>query len=697
MINKVFNKQIHRFYIFFSILVLLLNITLQENNAAATFIPLNSATTISPAQTVFFTNVSVDPNIIPNKPFQVSADLQSVNPSQLLVSISVSPDVSVTSPVVAKLTNSPYGNTVRATWTLVTGKPGSYPITINAVSNFPIDSQQFTLNITVGYSKSLVVTDINVPGNIIQNTIFPVTLNLKNILSIPDSNIIAQISVPTGLAILNNPTSYIASLDPSKEAQFKWNVMAGAAGSYVISINYTSAVAGSHTETIGVNVGKFAFADITTQSVTINGIPTLSPSAAPGDKFLPLDVKLINTGTIPIYNMTSKLVLGNVFTIRSSQNENNVSNLYSNVTNFHPDIFQTGVLEVGQTIDAVYYVDIPNNITTGIYDSYLSVTFSDGNKLYSKDLSFPILISNTGIKISSVTLNGITSYPGDVADQLNVKLLNTGSYVANVQTTLKLPNELMPSWGNSTSAYFAQINPLQTVNATYYINIPQNASAGHHPLSMIVTTQKGETVLPIDFIVSPKAIFVLKSVDSSQLYPGASNVPLTITLENNATIPANFVTTKLLTGNLIPGVKSTTLTAVGNEENVGTIQPGQVFTTTFLVDMDPAGKSGDQSTSLEIDWTQNDAGTTPFVQSLPVQLSIPQGASYMLYEGGIPLLYILIVVVIITLIIVFSRMRKKRLELINSALKDESNKMNYIQIRDEVEVDEKDEMSHDSP
>src|SRR2546430_5100353 len=91
-----------------------------------------------PTQNIFFTNVHVDTNPVPNKPFTVYADIQSqsVNWSDLIVYITAPRGLSVVSPLVSNLAFTTEGNTMRATWTLMASDTGSYPITITAHSNF---------------------------------------------------------------------------------------------------------------------------------------------------------------------------------------------------------------------------------------------------------------------------------------------------------------------------------------------------------------------------------------------------------------------------------------------------------------------------------------------------------------------------------------------------------------------------------
>ena len=130
---------------------------------------------------IFFTNVVVDTNPVPNTPFTVHADLrsQSVNWSDLVVYITAPNGMSVMSPIISNLGFTDKGNSVRASWTLMTSDTGSYPITITARSNFPPDKQIFSFNVNVGFPHSITLNDMIVPGNIFPNDIFTVGINLE--------------------------------------------------------------------------------------------------------------------------------------------------------------------------------------------------------------------------------------------------------------------------------------------------------------------------------------------------------------------------------------------------------------------------------------------------------------------------------------------------------------------------------------
>jgi hypothetical protein len=176
----------------------------------------------------------------------------------------------------------------------------------------------------------------------------------------------------------------------------------------------------------------------------------------------------------------------------------------------------------------------------------------------------------------------------------------------------------------------------------------------------------------VNFIVAPKAQFQVISEDDSQLYPGATNVPFKIIIKNTGTVAAQTIITKLLSGNSVPGVKSDSITSVGNMENIGTVFPGQTFVTTFLVNLDPNFAAGDKSTNVEIDWAQNSTNTSNvFVQTLIVPYHIANGPSYLLYYNTIPWTYIIIVMFLVVGLSIFITKRRKKIQLMESTISKE--------------------------
>jgi hypothetical protein len=206
--------------------------------------------------------------------------------------------------------------------------------------------------------------------------------------------------------------------------------------------------------------------------------------------------------------------------------------------------------------------------------------------------------------------------------------------------------------------------------ASFFVNVSPNVQAGAYPVSMILSDDKGQSVSDFTFDISPKANFLVTGVDDSQLYPGATNVPLKLTVKNSGNITAETVTAKLLGANSITGVKSSTITSVGDVVLSGNVLPGQSVPMTFIVNLDPTFVAGEQTTSVEIDWTQS-SNSTSFVETVTVPYHLNSGPNYLLYYQGFPLTYFIVAAVIVAILIAYIIGRKRQSERVSLAMENQ--------------------------
>lgn len=594
-----------------------------------------------PTPNIFFTNIHVDANPVPNKPFTVYADVQSqsINWSDLIVYITAPAGVSVVSPTVSSLAFTSQGNTQRASWTLLASDTGSYPLTITAHSNFPLDTQTFDVTVNVGSPHSLVLSGISVPGSLFANDNFTASITLKNSGTVADTNVLAQIFVPAGLQLLDDVSQSVSSLGPGQEVVLKWRLKAENAGSHVISFNYSSTNSGHNSASTGVNVGTKPVATGALLSITTHST-TLRPNS-----INPIVVDVTNNGVQDVHNLQIVSASGGGYL--SSNTPLWIGDLAKNDK-------KTLTLQIN-TSNETLPLQIP-----------ILVKYDSGGNSYAETYQTGLQLENhPDFKINTIAVNPPLSYAGDTADKIDVQIFNAGMEANDVYATLNVPNGISPAWGGATSVYFGKIDTFQTVTASFFVNVHNEILSGNYPLSLSVKTGDQQTPLNVNFIVAPKAQFQLISQDDSQLYPGATNVPFKVEIKNSGTMTAQTITTKLLSGNSVPGVKSDSITNVGNMEDIGTILPGQTFVTTFMVNLDPEFVAGDHSASIEIDWAQNStSASNSFVQTVMVPYHVANGPSYLLYYGAIPWTYVIFFAVLTASSVAFLRLRKKKMAMI---------------------------------
>ena len=737
-----------------------------NNFQNSVFAQSNSETT-EPVQNITFKNVIVDTNPVPNKIFKISTLISTTSPSDLIVSLDVPSGISITSPIVANLEYNRNGNDRIASWEIIATQSGTYPVTITARSSNPNETDRFQLNVVVGSLNSLLVTDIDIPGDIFQNDVFTVGITLKNTGKAQDDNVRSQITVPSGLHLLDKFSAPPLTLNSTKDATFKWKIQAEKSGSYIIMFDYSSINSGSNSVQATVNVGSKSVSDIRVSKITLAGVDSMASLVGSGDKNIPLVVNIINVGTEQIYDIDAALILNKPFSSGRVQNETIGSETIPTKT------FHVGQLEVEKDVDLKYYVDIQESVEPNVYVNQLVVSFTNGKEQFQKTFDIPISISNSALlsinaqltkviqnsvtpitfeiinngkvsvhnlqissatgsgftsldtpvwigdlgigskksatmkilatndtesqlplpitvkydangesrtetyqvaiqsesranyQIRTVSVNPTTSYPGDVGTRLDIDLLNYGLSDANdVSAKLILPQGFAPAFGNADSMFLGRVESDKSMTATFFINIDNKITPGSYPLTLLLEDSNGTASVNLNFIVAQKAIFEATSIDDSQLYPGAANVPIKITLKNTGAATAESTTTKLVGGNTIPGVKSSGITSVGNIEDLGTVLPGQVFVTTFLVNLDQTHQTGKQTVSLEIKWAQDEKAD--FIQTLVIPYSVSEGPSYLLYMGGIPVTYVIVAAALAIGGIVFNNKRKNRSKLVES-------------------------------
>ena len=752
---------------------------------------------------VIFRNVVVDANPEPNKPFKVTATIvaSDIARRHVLLSLSVPKEISVTGSAIEDLGDISVGDGERAAkWTLVGATPGSFAMNLTAYSTTTglgnvantFQSSSFLFNVSIGSLKSLIVTKLSLPGNLLPNNVFTATMALKNTGTTPANNVVAQISVPSGLQLMDNLASNVSSIKAGEEVPFSWKLKAQTPGSFTINFNYSSTNAGSNIIQATANIGQPIINDVRPTEILLAGSQLASSIVGPGDQNLPLNITLINDGTLPLVNLTAVLELNEPFFWSYKQNG-------TIPIETHTQTFHAGTIKSGQSYAAPYFINVRKSANPDMYSNHLKISFSDGKQHYQRVYDVPISVSpNTALMVvaqpvplnpgsySPITFNLVNkgqvplhaiqllssnipppsnpiaastftssgpylsvdtpywigdlgvgenkaltlkvytpnervvqeplpitigyqahgkritethmigvqflgkpafqierikvtpplAYPGTMGIRMDMNFLNAGYLIANNVSAqlVDLPPGLTPAWGNATSQSFGRITPNQNFTGSFYMNINSDVTSAGYPLTVLFKYNNKDTQkLYANFLVSPKAKFeLINVVNSNQLYPGAKTVPLQVILKNTGTAIAQTLTTQFLGGNAVPGSKSSISTSIGDTEKVGNILPGQVFTTTFILNPDPDAKSGQQPASISVIWTQTDTSgtsqTNTFIQTIPITYKVVPGPSYLLYYNGIPWTYVIIVIVIAILAIIFVIQRKRKIHRINTFL-----------------------------
>ena len=636
---------------------------------------------------VIFRNVVVDTNPVPNKPFKVNATIfvSSILPRHVLLSINTPDKISVTGSNIVDLGGVSSGDSDRTvSWTLTAAASGSFPLNVTAYSssisisntnnNFESTSFPFVVSIgSLGYSLDIRPSTIYLAGSILTSSSLgpgdknlPLNITLVNDGTLPLVNVssVLQLSEPFFWSYKENGTT---SVETHSET-FRSGSLAN--GQFSIAPYYIS-VRNSATPDTYISHLRISFSDGKQQHQITYSIPiSVSSNTAVSiiahvarlipDYYTPISFDIVNKGEVPLH------------AIQLSSTSGADAPLSPYYTIGTP--YWIGDLAVGESKNATIQVYIPHETLT---QQPLPITLSyEANGKHSTEthLIGVQIQGNPAFQIHNIRVTPSLTFPGDVNTRVDVNILNAGYGIANnVSTVLKFPRGLTPAFGNADTEYFGRITPNQNFTASYFLNINSNTTSGSYPITILTTyynskNDNGKASLDANFLVSPKAKFDLVGVvNSDQLYRGATNVPLQVTLRNTGTAIAQTITAKFLGGNTIPGVRSPLETAIGNTENIGTIPPGQVFTTTFIVNLDSSSTvAGTQAASIDFTWTQTQTSGTStintFTQTVPILYHVAEGPNYLLYYDGIPWTYVAIAGIIAMLIIIFLIKRRRRID-----------------------------------
>jgi hypothetical protein len=692
----------------FAIVIVLISYTLlspiARDNVFAQLSQLNHAE-------VIFRNVGIDSNLIPNKPFKVNATIAvaDIERRHVLLSLGVPKEISLSGSAIADLGDISSGDRDRmVTWTLIPTVSGSFQFNLTAYSssvgignvanNF--QSNSFLFDVSIG---SLKVSDVRpsvitlAGAPLTSSKVGPGDKNLPlNVSLINDGNL-PLINVSATLE-LTEPFfwSYKQqnSTTPIETHTQTFHTGAVAPGRMDQAAYYVSVRKSANPDTY-ISHLRVSFSNGNQQFQKIYDLPiTISPNVAVSvvstsakitpDYYSPINLIIENTGDVPLHALQLSPGVSPAPATTSSPAPAPST----------PAASSPGPTSAGPylSIDTPYWIGdlgIRDNKTVSlkVYIPHqkltqeplpLTLTYEAKGRQFTETHLIGIqVVAKPLFQISTVRVAPPISFPGDVNTRLSVNIVNAGYGIANnVSTVLILPRGLSPAFGNANTEYFGRILPGQNFTASYFLNINTNATSASYPLTVLTEYynnkyDNGQTVSDTSFLVSPKAKFVLVGVaPSDQLYPGATNVPVRVLLKNIGTATAQTLTTKFLGGNMIPGVKTLTEVAVGNTENIGDILPGEVFTTTFIVNLDSSTRAaGQQAASTEIKWTQTQTSgtsvTTTFIQTVPITYHVSQGPTYLLYYYGISWTYVIIAAILVVLIVLFILVRRRKIHRIN--------------------------------
>ncbi|WP_088899931.1 COG1361 S-layer family protein [Sulfolobus acidocaldarius] len=245
--------------------------------------------------------------------------------------------------------------------------------------------------------------------------------------------------------------------------------------------------------------------DIYSPNVSIN-VVTLPPQVFPGYYDVRLLTILTNYGNGIAEN--ASISVSTPFQVISS-----------------PEI-KIGALPIGSPVNVTFLINIPNDTIPKTYTVNFTVTFDGGKANYQYALNvYPkanIIITN--VKYSTIN-------PGDSNVPITITLKNTGNATAkNVIVRLGTSDVIYPHVSSSnplqaltaSEVFVGDINPQQTANVTFVVDISGGASPGVYPLAIAATWNQTGAIFPFEqsdtFYVSISQPFLSQLFSSPLIY-----------------------------------------------------------------------------------------------------------------------------------------------------------------------------------
>jgi hypothetical protein len=404
-------------------------------------------------------------------------------------------------------------------------------------------------------------------------------------------------------------------------------------------------------ESVNTNVSVPILGYTGFEATAMIGTPDNVVQALP-NSYVPLTIYLTNYGNTPVYNVT--------VTLLSTPPQINIINTTQHLPALPP----------GQPVPLTFYAYVPSYISQGNYTLELRVDYFTGvDDVINATLIVP---QEPIVYVQSVATNPPEVFQGYPMAQLILSIVNIGSGMAYdaelfINGTGVSPLISMP-------LILGAIPPGQPIQLTVPISLPSNS--GNYTMSITVTYDGGSITRYYQLNVRPKANLaivsisypqppnpslsnlgaMLSTITSPTLSPGASKVPITITIMNEGPVEAKNIMVAISTGQVIqPHVSSSNpLSALtASQAFIGDLKPGQEINVTFLVDVDSNARPGNYPLVLTFVWNQT-GSLYPLSESVTTYVTVKPAPNVLLWV-------VLILIIIVVIIGIIAAIRRRRL------------------------------------
>jgi hypothetical protein len=423
--------------------------------------------------------------------------------------------------------------------------------------------------------------------------------------------------------------------------------------------------ASKSSKSVNTNVSIPILGYLGLEASAIIGTPDNVIQALPGS-YVPLTIYLMNYGNTPALNVSVTLISlpPQLIPINTTQH--------------------LPALPPGQPIPVTFYVYVPKYLQQGNYTVRLRVDYFTGDDdVISATLTMP---QKPIIYIQSIATNPPEIFQSYPMAQLILSIVNIGSGIAYDAKLYINSTDITPLISNPL--ILGAIPPGNPIQLTIPINLPSNS--GNYTINITVDYDGGSSsrnyilnlrpranlaVVSINYPQPPALSLsnlgaLLSTITSPTLTPGASKVPITITIINEGPIEAKNVMVTISSGKIIqPHVSSSNpLSALtASQAFIGDLKPGQEINVTFLVDVDSSAVPGTYPLILVFMWNQT-GSLYPLTESVTTYVTVKPAPNALLW-------IVLILIIIVIVIGIIASIRRRRGGYANS--NNNSNNRGY--------------------
>lgn len=487
------------------------------------------------------------------------------------------------------------------------------------------------------------------PPFLLAGSVNKLTINVSNKGTATASKVSVTVNSASALSLTGDNHRYFPSIAPRENetmifSAYAQPVLAGSSLQIGTSITYTDAYGTGRAAnpTVGLMISP-TIAGYTglTVSEIFWGSRTVPIDVQPGDDNQPLNIVILNSGTVLAQNVTATLLIESPFSYQHTSNGETIED-----TNQTSSI---GTIMPSASGLAKFTLSIRGNSTSGLYKLTIILQYL-GNSPIETTVDIPVK-GYSEMAMQKVSILPSKVYPGDRNVDLKVFVTNAGNAAAhNVSIKIMRAQYVTPSWGGADSFFIGTVQAGQVIPADFYIDVNESAPSPSYPTLIAKIVYGSESNFQnseeIPLFLSAKSRFVVTQTQIPEIHVSDTGIVIPITFKNIGAETAQGTTVQLEVSNILSGTTN---------DYLGTMELGKERTATFILNVDSNAKIGSHTLNQKISWTQT-GSTELFTQDLSLQLNILENPLGKL----LPIIIMILLVMVAAVIILYGVRRRSR-------------------------------------